>query len=117
MCFSISSPRSFANIESKWLPEVRTAIRHKKYYRPGTPMILVGTKCDLRKDKVTIDRLKSEGLDLVSRKAAEDLVKKVPEFSHYCETSALTDVGVKNTFLTAVQRAVGGKGIPFWINL
>jgi len=41
LCFSVIHKDSFDNIKYKWLPEL-------KQNSPGTPFILVGTKCDLR---------------------------------------------------------------------
>jgi small GTP-binding protein len=51
ICFSIVSPTSFENVRAKWYPEVN-------HHCPSTPIILVGTKLDLRDDKETIERLK-----------------------------------------------------------
>jgi Ras family protein A len=42
-CFAINDPDSFSEIEQKWLPEA-------KHFCPQTPVILVGTKCDLRQE-------------------------------------------------------------------
>ena len=44
MCFSIISRTSFENIKSKWWPEV-------SHHCPGAPIVLVGTKSDLRDDQ------------------------------------------------------------------
>ena len=41
LCFCVVSPSTFANVTSKWLPELR-------HHCPDTPIILVGTKIDLR---------------------------------------------------------------------
>ena len=39
--FSIASSTSFENVRQKWIPEVR-------HHCPGTPLLLVGLKADLR---------------------------------------------------------------------
>ena len=41
VCFSVVRPVSFANIRDKWLMEI-------KKFMPKTPILLVGTQCDLR---------------------------------------------------------------------
>lgn len=50
ICFSIVSPSSFENVRAKWYTEIR-------YYCPETPIVLVGTKMDLRDDPVTKQHL------------------------------------------------------------
>ncbi|KAG2321199.1 hypothetical protein Bca52824_014412 [Brassica carinata] len=44
LAFSLISKASYENISKKWIPELR-------HYAPGVPIILVGTKLDLRDDK------------------------------------------------------------------
>jgi Ras-related C3 botulinum toxin substrate 1 len=41
VCFSIVSPTSFQNVQSKWIPEIR-------HHMPNTSLLLVGLKGDLR---------------------------------------------------------------------
>ena len=53
VCFSISSPASLENVESRWLPEI-------KRHAPDVPVILVGTKLDLR-DAQPIDESGAAG--------------------------------------------------------
>jgi GTPase SAR1 family protein len=43
ICFSLINRRSFEDAERKWKEELT-------HYNPGTPIILVGTKLDLRSD-------------------------------------------------------------------
>ncbi|KAJ1393754.1 Small GTPase superfamily [Sesbania bispinosa] len=44
LAFSLISRASYENVAKKWIPEL-------KHYAPGVPIILVGTKLDLRDDK------------------------------------------------------------------
>jgi len=50
ICYSVVNPASFDNVRAKWSPEI-------KHNSPGIPIVLVGTKLDLRDDKHTIEKL------------------------------------------------------------
>ena len=41
VCFAIDNPNSFANIHTKWVPEV-------EHFCPNVPFLLIATKKDLR---------------------------------------------------------------------
>ena len=56
---SIISPSSFENVSAKWYPEV-------SHHCPNTPLLLVGTKLDLREDSETINRLNEKNLSPIS---------------------------------------------------
>ena len=74
ICFSIVDYRSFKSVKEKWYPEV-------SHQCPKTPVILVGTKLDLRDDLEMISNSEknqiisfSEGLELMNEiNAAEFL--------------------------------------------
>uniref|UniRef100_A0A3B5L5P1 Ras homolog family member F n=1 Tax=Xiphophorus couchianus TaxID=32473 RepID=A0A3B5L5P1_9TELE len=51
ICFDVTNPTSFENVMIKWYPEV-------KHFCRGTPVILIGCKTDLRKDKECSRKLK-----------------------------------------------------------
>src|SRR6195952_5068988 len=53
ICFSIISPHSFDNVKSKWWPEIQ-------HHASGVPLILVGTKSDLRNDTGMMSQLASK---------------------------------------------------------
>lgn len=53
LAFSLVNPSSFANAKAKWMPEIR-------HHCPNTPVLLVGTKVDLREDPNTLDNMRSK---------------------------------------------------------
>ncbi|MES1911973.1 MAG: Rho GTPase protein rac1, variant 2 [Cercozoa sp. M6MM] len=54
VCFSVTSRSSFENVSAKWIPEVR-------HHCPRTPLLLVGTKTDLRDDANIRQQLHAKG--------------------------------------------------------
>jgi len=90
ICFAVNSPVSFSNIEAKWYPEIRS-------HCPDVPIILVGTKMDLRK----------EAKDSVSIEQANALGKKIKAVA-FMECSALTQEGLQAVFDKAVEVSMGG---------
>jgi small GTP-binding protein len=99
VCFSIISPASFENVRenvrSKWCPEIQ-------HYCPGTPILLVGTKSDLRGDQAMISQLASKGLKMIDKEQALGLAKEIGA-AEYHECSALTQEGLKNVFDRAIH--------------
>jgi len=95
ICFSVVSPSSFENVTSKWYPEI-------KHHCPDAPIILVGTKMDLREDKETLAQLSDNGQSAVKRENAAKLSSKIRAV-RYMECSALTQRGLKAVFEEAVR--------------
>ncbi|VDN07162.1 unnamed protein product [Thelazia callipaeda] len=83
ICFSLVNPASFENVRAKWYPEV-------SHHCPNAPVILVGTKLDLREDNETVERLRERRL------APINAVK-------YLECSALSQKGLKQVFDEAIR--------------
>uniref|UniRef100_A0A9L0SS69 small monomeric GTPase n=1 Tax=Equus caballus TaxID=9796 RepID=A0A9L0SS69_HORSE len=80
ICFSLVSPASFENVRAKWYPEVR-------HHCPNTPIILVGTKLDLRDDKDTIEKLKEKKLTPITYPQGLAMAKEIGRKScvfHVC---------------------------------
>lgn len=90
ICFSIASPTSYENVKQKWYPEIH-------HYSPDGPILLVGTKLDLRTDKQIVEQLQTKGLEPVSKAQGAALAEKVGALK-YLECSALTQKGVKKVF-------------------
>nr|XP_021492442.1 ras-related C3 botulinum toxin substrate 2 isoform X2 [Meriones unguiculatus] len=78
-----------------WFPEVR-------HHCPSTPIILVGTKLDLRDDKDTIEKLKEKKLAPITYPQGLALAKDIDSVK-YLECSALTQRGLKTVFDEAIR--------------
>jgi GTPase SAR1 family protein len=94
ICFAIDSKDSLDNVRTKWITEV-----HKFRSDPRTPILLVGTKIDLRDsaDPKIRDKL-STGIH------GHALAKEIGA-DKYLECSALSQKNVTNVF-EEVARAV-----------
>jgi len=95
VCFSLISPASFYNVRSKWYPEVSN-------YCPNVPIILVGTKVDLRENNETLDKLRSDGLSPITFEQGTQLASEINAVK-FLECSALTQIGLKNVFDEAIR--------------
>ncbi|WZZ02979.1 hypothetical protein YC2023_088900 [Brassica napus] len=80
LAFSLVSKASYENVAKKWVPELR-------HYAPGVPIILVGTKLDLRDDKQYF--VEHPGAVPISTAQGEEL-KRLVGASAYIESSAKT---------------------------
>lgn len=96
LCFSLSCRHSFQNIKSRWIPEIR-------YFNPKTPIVLVGTKQDLRDELLNTKRWSknqipikyTEGLKLMDEVKAVD----------YVECSSKNFKGLTEVFMAVVRSA------------
>ncbi|CAB3382373.1 ras-related C3 botulinum toxin substrate 1 [Cloeon dipterum] len=95
ICFSVVSPSSCDNVTAKWVPEI-------KHHCPDAPIILVGTKIDLREDKESLAILSEQSLSPIRREQGQKLANKVRAV-RYMECSALTQRGLKQVFDEAVR--------------
>ncbi|XP_053598243.1 ras-like GTP-binding protein RhoL [Microplitis demolitor] len=86
MCFSITARSSFENILSKWHPEI-------KFHCPNVPIILVGTKGDLRS---------VQQKDLITVWDCKKMKEKIRAFK-YVECSSKLQVGLEEVFVDAVR--------------
>jgi len=97
VAFSLISRPSFENVKAKWYPEL-------KHHSPGVPMILVGTKLDLRSDPETMKRLRDKvpPTTPISFEEGLDQAKTIGAVK-YLECSALTQKGLKSVFDEAIR--------------
>jgi len=98
ICFSIISPSSLENVPSKWHPEI-------DHHCHGIPIVLVGTKKDLRDDPETVSRLKEKGMAPLTPEQGETTAKKIGA-AKYMEISSLRGEGLKELFDTAIQTVI-----------
>lgn len=82
----------------KWLPELR-------HYQPNSPIILVGTKSDMRSDPAVLEHLRDRGAEPISTAEGLELAKQVGA-SGYVEASALTQKGLKSVFDEAIRAVI-----------
>jgi len=94
-CFSIDSELSFRSIKTKWIPEVT-------HYCPNVPVVLVGTKEDLREDKETQNALRERGENCITKEQGQQLAKEIG-VAAYLECSSLEMRGLNKIFDTAIQ--------------
>ncbi|XP_003387180.1 PREDICTED: ras-related C3 botulinum toxin substrate 1-like [Amphimedon queenslandica] len=95
ICFSLVSPASYQNVKAKWHPEIT-------HHCPNIPVILVGTKQDLRDDRETIGKLKEKGFSPVTATEGLKLQRDIGAVK-YLECSALTQKGLKTVFDEAIR--------------
>ncbi|KAL1073036.1 hypothetical protein V6Z11_D11G193600 [Gossypium hirsutum] len=93
LAFSLISKASYENVSKKWIPEL-------KHYAPGVPIILVGTKHDLREDKQFF--IDHPGAVPISTAQGEELQKLIGSPA-YIECSAKTQENVKAVFDAAIK--------------
>ncbi|KAI0798135.1 P-loop containing nucleoside triphosphate hydrolase protein [Abortiporus biennis] len=98
--FSVDYPSSLANVQDKWYPEVA-------HFCEGTPLILVATKIDLRRDDQAIRMLTAQGSNPITydqgARVAHDIGAK------YVECSAKTGKGVQEVFTLALRESMKGR--------
>lgn len=80
------------------------------HHCPNTPIILVGTKLDLREDRETIERLKEKGLTPITFEQGMGKAREVNAVK-FMECSALTQKGLKAVFDEAIRAVIAPKPV------
>ncbi|CAA2947136.1 rac-like GTP-binding ARAC7 [Olea europaea subsp. europaea] len=93
LAFSLISRASYENVLKKWMPELRR-------FAPNVPVVLVGTKLDLREDRgYLVDHM---GSNVITTAQGEELRKQIGAAA-YIECSSKTQQNVKAVFDTAIK--------------
>ncbi|OIW21006.1 hypothetical protein TanjilG_27351 [Lupinus angustifolius] len=100
LAFSLLSKASYENISKKWIPELR-------HYAPTVPIVLVGTKLDLREERqYLIDHPGATPITtaqaIIKSWQGEEL-KKAIGAAVYLECSSKTQQNVKAVFDAAIK--------------
>ncbi|TFK95593.1 signal transducer [Pterulicium gracile] len=98
--FSVDFPTSLANVTDKWYPEVA-------HFCEGTPLVLVATKTDLRRDDQTRRMLSAQGQAPVTPEQGGAVAREIG--AKYIECSAKTGQGVQDVFNLALKDSMRGK--------
>ncbi|KAK3696765.1 Ras-related C3 botulinum toxin substrate 2 [Vermiconidia calcicola] len=98
ICFSIVSPPSFDNVKAKWYPEI-------EHHAPSVPIILVGTKLDLRDDPEVREQLRQRKMAPIQYEQAVQVAKEIKAVK-YLECSALTQRNLKSVFDEAIKAVI-----------
>ncbi|GAA6000880.1 uncharacterized protein JCM10292_006471 [Rhodotorula paludigena] len=99
ICFTVDYPVSLENVEDKWYPEV-------SHFCPETPIILVATKTDLRRDERTLGLLRAQGRHPITPDEGAAVAKRIG--ARYAEVSAISGEGVDAVFDLALKEAMRG---------
>ncbi|XP_061655106.1 rho-related GTP-binding protein RhoF isoform X1 [Phyllopteryx taeniolatus] len=98
VCFDVTNPTSFDNVTIKWHPEV-------KHFCQDVPVILIGCKTDLRKDKECTRRLKT--LNQAPITYTQGLAaQQTTNAELYLECSAKYQENVEDVFREAAKKAL-----------
>uniref|UniRef100_A0A8D0E7C5 Ras homolog family member F, filopodia associated n=1 Tax=Salvator merianae TaxID=96440 RepID=A0A8D0E7C5_SALMN len=98
ICYDVMNPTSFDNVLIKWSHEVNHFCR-------GTPIILVGCKTDLRKDKEQLRKLRSSQQEPITYIQGEEACSQI-KAQAYLECSAKIRENVETVFKEAAQVAL-----------
>ncbi|XP_043825009.1 rho-related GTP-binding protein RhoF isoform X2 [Dromiciops gliroides] len=98
ICYDVMNPTSYENVLIKWYPEVT-------HFCHGTPMVLIGCKTDLRKDKEQLRKLRAADLEPITYAQGESACQQM-KAALYLECSAKFRENVEDVFREATKVAL-----------
>ena len=116
LCFSLISRTSLLNAQSKWAPELRAYDRRNG---SNTPIILIGTKSDIRNDPLLHPNAASGSVSGMDNQSTNQVVSHAEGLAAsqkmgcaaYVECSAMTQDGLKLAFDSAINVALRKKAM------
>ncbi|XP_066871990.1 rho-related GTP-binding protein RhoF isoform X2 [Kogia breviceps] len=98
ICYDVMNPISYDNVLIKWFPEVTHFCR-------GIPMVLIGCKTDLRKDKEQLRKLRAAQLEPITYTQGLSACEQI-QAALYLECSAKFRENVEDVFREAAKVAL-----------
>ncbi|XP_041502812.1 rho-related GTP-binding protein RhoF [Microtus oregoni] len=98
ICYDVMNPTSYDNVLIKWFPEVTHFCR-------GTPVVLIGCKTDLRKDKEQLRKLRAAQLEPITYTQGLSACEQM-RAALYLECSAKFRENVEDVFREAAKVAL-----------
>ncbi|XP_077163767.1 rho-related GTP-binding protein RhoF isoform X2 [Paroedura picta] len=98
VCYDVMNPTSFDNVLIKWSHEV-------SHFCQGTPIVLVGCKTDLRKDKEQLRKLRSTQQEPITYSQGEEARRQM-NADAYLECSAKHRENIEDIFREAASIAL-----------
>lgn len=95
ICFSIDSPTSYENVKRKWHPEI-------KHHCPNVPILLLGTKSDLRDDQEVLEKLRAQNQTTVTQEQGTRMARQIKAVK-YLECASINQDGLDEVFDEAVR--------------
>jgi len=114
VCYSVANKTSYINVKDKvstpifdesvmidyksdyqWVPEIR-------HFCPHTPIMLIGTKSDLKTDPDTLTKLKANNSAFVTTEEAQSLCKQIGAIKHI-ECSAMRQKKIDTIFQEVIS--------------
>ncbi|KAL0489272.1 Ras-related protein Rac [Acrasis kona] len=105
-CFSVTFPNSLESVKTKWASELR-------HYCPDVPIVLAGTKLDMKDDKEVLKQLSQLNQHPVTDEEGQKMANQIGAVK-YVPCSAKTQENLKLLFQTAIASVLrpnnsGGK--------
>ncbi|NXS53163.1 RHOF protein, partial [Brachypteracias leptosomus] len=98
ICYDVTNPTSYENVAAKWYPEVNHFCR-------GVPVVLIGCKTDLRKDKEQLRKLRASKQEPITYYQGEAACQQI-HAEVYLECSAKCRENIEKVFKEATSIAL-----------